>query len=144
MAVKLLHCVAAMATVRPRPIDDATRDGVLASLGRLAQLEIELGLAETRQVLIRAAVAVAVAIVGGIALIAAIVVLVAAAFAPLFGPAWQHLVIAGGGVALLAAIAIAWSVWRLRSTPWPRLTLASLEENWRWLEAQLRSRLTLH
>jgi hypothetical protein len=132
-----------MATVRPRQVDEVNHDGVLASLGRLAQLELELGVAETRQLLIGAAVAVGLAVAGAIALIAAIVVLVAAAFAPLFHSPWQHLLIAGGGVFLLAAAAIAWSVWRLKSLQWPTLTLASLEENWRWLEAQLRSRLTL-
>ena len=39
-------------------------------------------------------------------LLASLVVLVAAAFAPLFGAHWQHLVIAGGGVALLARAAL--------------------------------------
>jgi len=136
-----------MAAVRPRPLDDAVQDGphdgVLASLGRLAQLELELGLAETRRVLVTAAIAAGVAVVAAVLAIAAVVVLVAAAFAPLFDAAWQHLVIAGGGLFLLAAAALAWSAWRLTSLEWPRLTLQSLAENWRWLEAQMRSRLTL-
>jgi len=132
-----------MATVHPRPIEDASADGVLASLGRLAHLELELGLAETRRVLTGVAVAVAVAVVAVIALIAALVVLMAAAFAPLFGAGWEHLLVAGGGVFLLAAAALAWSAWRLTTLHWPRLTLSSLAENWGWFEAQLRSRLTL-
>ena len=73
----------------------------------------------------------------------ALVVLVAAAFAPLFGAAWQHLVIAGGGIVLLAVGAIAWSAWRLTHLSWPKETVASFQENWRWLGAQLRSRLRL-
>ena len=133
-----------MATVHqirtPTPAD---HDGVLGSLIRLVRLELELGAAEVRELLVSAVVAVAVAAVGAVVLLAALVVLLAAAMAPLFGAAWQHLVIAGGGAALLAGAAIAWSVSRLRTLPWPRQTLASFEENWRWLEAQLRSRLTL-
>lgn len=133
-----------MATVhRLRDRETVDSNGILSSLGRLAQLELELGLAEVRERLITAAIAVAVALVCAIALIASLVVLLAAAFAPLFDAAWQHLVIAGGGVALVSLAAIAWSAWRLRTLDWPRVTLASFEENWRWLGAQLRSRLTL-
>jgi uncharacterized membrane protein YqjE len=132
-----------MATVHPirtrTPVD---HDGLLGSLTHLLRLEVELGLAETREVLISAAIAVGVALTAVIVLLASIVVLLAAAFAPLFGAAWQHLVVAGGGVALLALTAIAWSVSRLRTLRWPRQTLTSFEENWRWLGAQLRSRLT--
>jgi F0F1-type ATP synthase assembly protein I len=84
-----------------------------------------------------------VAIPGSILLLASLVVLVAAAFAPLFGAPWQHLVIAGGGVALIAGAALAWSAWRLTHLSWPRETVASFQENWRWLGAQLRSRLRL-
>jgi uncharacterized membrane protein YqjE len=124
-------------------VPEASEDGLFSSLARLAQLELELGIAETRQVLISAAIAVGVAVASAIAAVASLVVLVAAAFAPLFGAAWEHLVIAGGGILLLSVAAIAWSVHRLRTLDWPRLTLASLEENWRWLGAQIRSRLTL-
>jgi uncharacterized membrane protein YqjE len=133
-----------MATVHqirtPAHVD---HNGVLASLTRLLRLEVELGMAETRELLVSAAIAVAVALSAAIMLLASIVVLVAAAFAPLFGAPWQHLVIGGGGVALLALAAIAWSISRLRGLRWPRQTLTSFEENWRWLGAQLRSRLTL-
>jgi uncharacterized membrane protein YqjE len=144
VALELLHNPFDMATVRPPHLDAPSDDGVIASFGRLAQLELELGLAETRRVLIGAAIAAGVAVVGAVALIASLVVLIAAAFAPLFDASWQHLLIAGGGVFLLAAAGVAWSAWRLTRLDWPRLTLSSLAENWRWLEAQLRSRLTLH
>lgn len=117
-------------------------ESVVALLGRLLRLELELGLAETRAVLVSAAIAAGVAVVAAITLIAAIVVLIAGAVAPLFGAPWQHLVVAGGGLALLALAAIGWSVWRLRTLEWPRQTLNTLEENWRWLGTQLRSRLT--
>src|SRR5437588_2228920 len=112
------------------PVHD---ESVFARLLRLVKLELELGLAETRDVVIAAAIAVGVAVPALVLLLAAFVVLVAAAFAPLFGAAWQHLVIAGGGVALLAAGAIAWSAWRLTHLSWPKETVASFEENWRWL-----------
>jgi hypothetical protein len=133
-----------MATVHPiRPPAPPDPEGVLALLARLGRLELELGLAEARALLVSALIAIAVAAVAAIALIAAIVVLVAGAVAPLLGHPWAHLVAAGGGVALVALAAGAWSVWRLRTLDWPRQTLTSFEENWRWLAAQLRSRLTL-
>jgi hypothetical protein len=134
-----------MATVHqiPTPIHHGDHDGVLASITRLLRLELELGVAETRDLLVSAAIAVAVALTAAIMLIASLVVLLAAAFAPLFGAPWQHLVIAGGGAALLALASIAWAVSRLRTLRWPTQTLTSFEENWRWLGAQLRSRLTL-
>ena len=135
-----------MATVHPiRSRTDIVvePEGVLALLTRLFRLELELGLAEARSLLISATIAVAAAAVAAITLIASIVVLIAGAVAPLFWAPWQHLVVAGGGVALLALATIAWSVWRLRTLEWPRQTLMSFEENWRWLGAPLRSRLTL-
>src|SRR5712691_8416788 len=117
-----------MATVHPiRPREPAEPEGVVASLLRLARLELELGLAEARGLIVSAVIAAAVALVAAIALIASIVVLVAGAVAPLFGASWQHLVVAGGGLALLALAAIAWSVWRLRTLDWPRQTLTSFE-----------------
>jgi hypothetical protein len=134
-----------MATVHPiRPRIPPEPEGVLPLLARLARLELELGLTEARTLLISALIAVAVAVVAAISLIASIVVLLAGAVAPLFGAPWQHFVCAGGGIALLSLAAIAGSVWRLRTLAWPRQTLTSFEENWRWLAAQLRSRLTLH
>jgi uncharacterized membrane protein YqjE len=116
---------------------------ILSSLANLARLELELAVAETRAVLVAAAIAVAIAVPALVLLLAALVVLVAAAFAPLFDAPWQHLAIAGGGLTILALAALAWSAWRLTHLSWPTHIVASFEENWRWLGAQLRSRLTL-
>jgi hypothetical protein len=133
-----------MATVQPIRVRESVEpEGVLALLTRLARLEFELGLAEGRGLLVSALIAVALGLISASVLIASIVVLVAAAVAPLFGAPWQHLVVAGGGLALSSLAAMAWSAWRLRTLPWPKQTLTSFEENWRWLGAQLRSRLTL-
>ena len=123
--------------------DAVVHDGVFGRLARLAQLELELGLAEARQILIAALVAIVVAFVALIALVAGIVVVIAGAVAALFASRWEPLVIGGGGVGVVAIAALAWSAFRLRSLPWPVETLGSLEENWQWLAAQLRSRLTL-
>jgi hypothetical protein len=118
-------------------------EALAARLGRLLRLEVELGLAETRDFVRGIVVAIALTVVGTIALIASLVVLLAAALSPLFGARWEPLLIAGGGVALLSGAALVWSVWRFRHLSWPTETLTSFEENWRWLAAQLRSRLTL-
>jgi Putative Actinobacterial Holin-X, holin superfamily III len=118
-------------------------EALAARLGRLIRLEVELGLAETRDFVRSIAVAIVLAVVATIALIASLVVLLAAAVSPLFGAPWEPLLIAGGGVVLLSAAALAWSAWRLTHLSWPTETLTSFEENWRWLAAQLRSRLTL-
>src|SRR5437763_13186064 len=117
-------------------------ESLAARLVRLIALELELGWAETRRLIVRVAVALAVAVPAAIALLAALIVLVAGAFVPLFDTSWQHLVIAGGAVALLAIAALAWSAWRLTHIAWPQQTLASMQETWRWLVAQLRSKLT--
>jgi uncharacterized membrane protein YbhN (UPF0104 family) len=134
-----------MATVHrlPARVEPRHDDSILGRLMRLLKLELELGVAETRDVLVSAALAIAVAVPALVLLLASFVVLVAAAFAPLFGAAWQHLVIAGGGVALLAVAAIVWSAWRLTHLSWPHETVESFQETWRWLGAQLRSTLTL-
>jgi len=134
-----------MATVHrlPVPSPQVEDDAVLARLTRLLRLEVELGVAETRAIIRTLLIAVAVAVPSAVALIAAVVVLLAAALSPIFGAPWQPLLIAGGGVALLALLALAWSVWTMTHLSWPKETLTSLEENWRWLAAQLRSRLTL-
>lgn len=118
-------------------------DGVVPRLGRLLRLEVELGLAEARELLRSLVIAAALAVTAAIALIAGLVVLVAAAAAPFFGATWQHLAAAGGGVVLLALAVLGWSAWRLAHLSWPKETLKSVEENWQWLAAQLRSRLTL-
>lgn len=124
-------------------VRDAAADGVLVSLGRLARLELELGLVEVRRLAVRAAVAAAVAVLAAVAAVAGLVLLLAAALAPLFGAPWPHLAAAGAAAVVLAAAGVAWARRTLRGLGWPRLTLASLEENWRWLATQLRSRLTL-
>jgi uncharacterized membrane protein YqjE len=133
-----------MATVHPirARVEHDHDESILGRLLTLAKLELELGLAETRDLLVSAAIAIAVAVAAAILLLASLVTLVAAAFAPLFGAAWQHLVIAGGGIALLCVAVIAWSAWRVTHLSWPQETVASFQENWRWLGAQLRSRLT--
>ncbi|HEU5320269.1 MAG TPA: phage holin family protein [Methylomirabilota bacterium] len=130
-----------MTTVRHLPGPDGD-EALFARLRRLAWLEVELSLAETRRFLRTLAVAVAVAVVAAIALVAGLVVLLAGALAPLFDGVWPPLVIAGGGAVVVAAAGLAWSTWRLRRLHWPREIFTSFEENWRWLAAQLRSRLT--
>jgi uncharacterized membrane protein YbhN (UPF0104 family) len=118
-------------------------ESLFTRLTRLAALELELGWAETQGVLKRLALVVAVAVASVIALLAALVVLIAGALALPFGATWQHLVIAGGSVALLAVAGLAWSAWRLKHLDWPHQTLRSLEETWRWLVTLLKSKLTL-
>lgn len=133
-----------MATVHRLPVPTpADEEGVVARLARLLKLEVELGLAETRRFVRTIVLAVALGVPAAIALIASLVVLLAGAAAPFFGAPWEPLVIAGGGVALLSLAVLGWSVWRLTHLSWPTETLKSFEENWRWLAAQLRSRLTL-
>lgn len=131
-----------MATLHRVDTSDSD-ESLFTRLTRLAALELELGWAETQGVLKRLAVVLAVAVIAAIALLAAIIVLIAGALAPLFGAAWQHLVIAGGGVAVLAVLGLAWSAWHLRHLDWPHQTLRSLEETWRWLVTLLKSKLTL-
>ena len=146
MAVNLLPLFIVMATVHRLPTIPPVHDGddaVLARFSRLLKLEVELGMAETRALVRTLIIAVAVALPAAIALIASIVVLLAAALSPIFDARWEPLLIAGGGVALLSLAALAWSAWRLTHLAWPKETLKSLEENWRWLATQLRSRLTL-
>ena len=133
-----------MATVHRLPVPASPEeDAVLGRLARLLRLEVELGVAEMRQLVRSLVLALAVAVPAAVALIAAFVVLLAAALSPIFDARWEPLLIAGGGVALLALAALAWSAWRLTHLSWPKETLRSLEENWRWLAVQLRSRLTL-
>jgi len=133
-----------MATVHRLPPPLREDEGVVARLARLLRLEVELGLVEGRRLIYTLAIAVVTVIVAGVALIASLVMLVAAAVSPLFNAPWAPLLIAGGGVALLSVAALAWSIWRLTHISWPTETVKSFEENWQWLAAQLRSRLTLH
>ena len=133
-----------MATVhRIDPSETHRDESLFARLTRLIALELELGWAETQGLMKRVAIAVAVAVFSAIALLAAIIVLIAGAVAPIFDATWQHLVIAGGAVAVLALAGLAWSAWRLTHLEWPHQTLRSLEETWRWLVTLLKSKLTL-
>jgi uncharacterized membrane protein YbhN (UPF0104 family) len=143
MAVKLLGGPP-MATVHRLPERSRDEpDTVLGRLVRLLRLELELGLAETRDLVKRILIAVAVAVPAAVALIASIVVLIAGAIAPLFSAPAAHLLVGGGVVLVVSAGALGWAAWRLRHLEWPRETLRSFEETWRWLVTQLRSRLTL-
>lgn len=133
-----------MATLHRIDVPESPRDeSLFARLTRLISLELELGWAETQRFLKRLGLAVAVAVVSAIALLAAIIVLIAGALAPLFEAAWEHLVVAGGGMALLALAGLGWSAWRLTHLDWPQQTLRSLEDTWRWLVTLLKSKLTL-
>jgi len=127
----------------PLPVPAETDKRILTHVGRLVRLEWELALAESRELLVTAAPAIALGVAGAFALIAALVVGLAALLAPLFAARWEHLAVAGGVTLVLSVGAVAWSTWRLKTLGWPRLTLISLEETWRWLEAQLKSRLRL-
>src|SRR5262249_11456478 len=111
--------------VAPPPV---RHESLVHRLVRLAALELELGWAETRSLIVRIAVAVGVALPALIALIASIIVLSAGALASLFDTPWQHLVIAGGAVALLALVTLAWSAWRLTHIAWPHPSLSSLPD----------------
>src|SRR5207249_430217 len=101
-----LAAIPGMATVHrlPTRIDPGPEESILGRLLTLAKLELELGLAETRDVLVSAAIAVAVGIPASVLLLTSLVVLIAAAFAPIFGARWEHLVIAGGGIGLVACV----------------------------------------
>ena len=133
-----------MATVHRLDTSESSREeSLLTRLTRLGALELELGWAETQGLMKRLAIAVALAVLSAIALLAAVIVLIAGALAPLFDAVWQHLVIGGGVVAVLAIAGLAFSAWRLTHLDWPHQTLRSLEETWRWLVTLLKSKLTL-
>ena len=133
-----------MATVHRLDTSESSREeSLLSRLTRLGALELELGWAETQGLIKRLAIAVALAVLSAIALLAAVIVLIAGALAPLFDAVWQHLVIGGGIVAVLAIAGLAFSVWRLTHLDWPHQTLRSLEDTWRWLATLLKSKLTL-
>lgn len=132
-----------MASVPSLEVPGRPDEGVLTLAARLVRLEVELARAEVQGMLMGAVLALAVGLAGALTLVTGLVVLLAALLAPLFGAAWEHLALAGGLAVLAAAAGLAASLWRLRRLGKPRLTLASLDETWRWLEAQLKSRLTL-
>jgi hypothetical protein len=132
-----------MATVHSLRVPAETDEGVVAALRRLIRLEIELAVAEARGLIVTAATAIALGLFGAFLFTAALIVLLAAALAPLFAAPWEHLVIAGGSAVVVAAVILSWTAWRLTHLAWPKVTLTSLEENWQWLEAQMKSRLRL-
>jgi membrane protein len=115
---------------------------VTEGVARLARLEVELAVSETKRVAIDLGLAFGVAIVAAIILVTGLTVTVAAALAPVFGADWRPLLSAGGGGALLAAIALAWSIYRVRNLGVLRHTLASIKETWQWAERRLKSGTT--
>jgi membrane protein len=115
---------------------------VTEGVARLARLEVELAVSETRRVAVDLGLAFAVAIVAAIILVTGLTVTLAAALAPAFGADWRPLLSAGGGGAVLAAAALAWSIYRVRHLGVLRQTLASIKETWQWAERRLKSGTT--
>jgi membrane protein len=115
---------------------------VTEGVARLARLEVELAVSETRRVAVDLGLASAVAIVAAIILVTGLTVTLAAALAPAFGADWRPLLSAGGGGAVLAAAALAWSIYRVRHLGVLRQTLASIKETWQWAERRLKSGTT--
>ena len=114
-------------------------ESVQEGLGHLARLELELAIAEVKHAATSAGIAVGVAVAGAVTLVTSLIVLLAAALAPIFGGDWRPLLIAGGGGALLSGAAIAWAVYRVRNVVTLARTRASIKETWRWAETRLRS-----
>jgi membrane protein len=116
--------------------------GLVARATALVRLRLELTLTEGKRLLKSLGIAAAVGLLSGLFLLAGAILLIAAGFAPLFQARWEPLVVAGGGVALLSAAGVAWTVWRIKHIEWPTNAAAALREDWQWLETQLRSRRT--
>jgi hypothetical protein len=116
---------------------------VLARLARLFELEIELGLAEIREVARSVGVTAGVAGASVILLLAALIVLLAGLLAPVFGAEWKHLVLAAVLFLVLGLAGAGWSFSRFKRINWPEQTLRSLLETMGWLGTQLKSKLTL-
>ena len=115
---------------------------VTEGVARLARLEVELAVSETKRVAFDLVLAFGVAIVAAVILVTGLVVTLAAVLAPTFGADWRPLLSAGGGGALLAAAALAWSVYRVRHLGLLRHTFASIKETWQWAERRLKSGTT--
>ena len=115
---------------------------VTEGFGKLARLEVELAVAEGKQTAVGLGVTAVLAILSVIILVTGVTVLVAAALAPVWGADWRPLVIAGGGGALLATVALAWCYYRVTRVGVLPDTVASLKETWRWAERRLRSETT--
>jgi hypothetical protein len=126
------------------PVRPTARAAVSVTEGvaRLARLEVELAVSETRRVAVDLGLASAVAVVAAIILVTGLTVTLAAALAPIFGADWRPLLSAGGGGALLAGAALAWSIYRVRHLGVLRETFASIKETWQWAERRLKSGTT--
>src|SRR5467141_1834248 len=98
----------------PVPREARVAVSVTEGVARLARLEVELAVSETRRVAVELGLAFAVAVVAAIILVTGLTVTLAAALAPIFGADWRPLLSAGGGGALLAGAALAWSIYRVR------------------------------
>jgi uncharacterized membrane protein YqjE len=112
---------------------------VTEGVARLARLEVELAVSETRRAAVDLGLAFGIAVIAAVILVTGLTVAFAAALAPAFGADWRPLLIAGGGGALLAAVALAWAVYRMRNLGVLRETLTSLKETWQWAERRLKS-----
>jgi membrane protein len=124
----------------PRPAPAAP--SVAAGVARLARLEVELAVSETRRAAVALGVACAVAVVAAVILVTGLTIALAAALAPAFDADGRPLLAAGGGGALLAGAALAWAVHRMRHLGVLRQTLASIKETWQWAERRLKSGTT--
>jgi membrane protein len=129
------------ANVLRLPVPRAAQRAVSVTEGmaRLAKLEVELAISETRGAVVGLALAFCVAVAAAVVLIAGLVLSVAAALAPVFGADWRPLLAVGGGGALLAAACLAWAIHRVRALGVLSRTLTSIKETWQWAERQLRS-----
>jgi membrane protein len=126
------------------PLPPMRRDARVAAsvtegVARLARLEVELAVSETRRAALDLGLAFGVAVIAAVIFVTGLTVALAAALAPAFGADWRPLLSAGGGGALLAAAGLAWSVYRMRTLGVLRETFASLKETWQWAERRLKS-----
>jgi hypothetical protein len=126
------------------PLPPMRRDAHVAAsvtegVARLARLEVELAVSETRRAALDLGLAFGVAVIAAVIFVTGLTVALAAALAPAFGADWRPLLSAGGGGALLAASGLAWSVYRMRTLGVLRETFASLKETWQWAERRLKS-----
>jgi membrane protein len=128
----------------PLPVrrDARVASSVTEGVTRLARLEVELAMSETRRVAVDLGLAFAVAVVAAVILVTGLTVSLAAALAPAFGADWRPLLSAGGGGALLAGAGLAWAIYRMRHLGVLRETLASIKETWQWAERRLKSGTT--
>jgi len=117
-------------------------ESVQEGLGHLARLEVELAIAELKRAATSVGLAAGVALAATVTLVTSLVVMLAAALAPVFDANWRPLLIAGGGGVLLSGAAIAWAVSRVRNVVMLARTRASIKETWRWAETRLRSAKT--